>query len=49
VRLGRGETSRFIVLAMAIGLVALLVLGIHVPGQLSLLLRHAAAQVEMTR
>ncbi len=44
-----GETSRWIVVAMALGLAGLLVLGIHVPGELSTLLRHAASQLEAAR
>jgi hydrogenase-4 component F len=48
-RLGRGETSRFIVVAMVIGLAGLVVLGVHVPGQLSHLLHSAAGQLEATR
>jgi hydrogenase-4 component F len=45
----RGETSRWIVAAMVLGLAALLVLGVHVPGDLSTLLRHAASQLEVAR
>ncbi len=48
-RLKRGETSRFIVVAMVLGLVALTVIGVHVPGQLSDLLHHAASELEVTR
>ncbi len=48
-RVSRGETSRFIVVAMALGLAGLLVLGVHVPGDLSTLLRHAASQLEVAR
>jgi len=48
-RLGRGETSRFIAIAMVIGLAGLVVLGVHVPGQLSDLLHHAATQLESAR
>ena len=48
-RLGRGETSRFIVVAMVIGLAGLIVLGVHVPGQLNDLLHHAATQLEAAR
>jgi hydrogenase-4 component F len=47
--LERGETSRLIVVAMAVGLVGLVVLGIHVPGQLSDLLHDAATQLEAAR
>jgi hydrogenase-4 component F len=45
--LGRGETSRLIVVAMILGLVGLVVLGVHVPGQLSDLLHDAANQLEV--
>ncbi len=45
----RGETSRFIVLAMLIGLGGLVVLGVHVPGQLSNLLHRAASELEVRR
>jgi hydrogenase-4 component F len=41
----RGETSAWIVAAMGIGLVALAVLGIHPPGQLSDLLTRAAHEL----
>jgi hydrogenase-4 component F len=41
----RGETSVWIVAAMLVGLVALTVLGIHPPGQLSDLLTRAAHQL----
>lgn len=47
--LGRGETSWFIVVAMVLGLAGLVVLGVHVPGQLSVLLHHAATELEVTR
>ncbi|HEY5273145.1 MAG TPA: proton-conducting transporter membrane subunit [Acidimicrobiales bacterium] len=47
--LERGETSRLIVVAMAVGLVGLVVLGVHVPGQLSDLLHDAATQLEAVR
>ena len=42
----RGETSGFIVVAMALGLAGLVVLGCPSPGQLSHLLHHAAGQLE---
>jgi hydrogenase-4 component F len=45
----RGETSRFIVVAMLLGLAGLVVLGVHVPGQLSGLLHNAATQLEAAR
>lgn len=48
-RLGRGETSRLIVVAMVAGLVGLVILGIHVPGQLNDLLHRAATQLEAAR
>ena len=48
-RLGRGETSRLIVVAMVAGLVGLVILGIHVPGQLSDLLHRAATQLKAAR
>ncbi|HUY05709.1 MAG TPA: proton-conducting transporter membrane subunit [Acidimicrobiales bacterium] len=48
-RLGRGETSWLIVVAMAVGLVGLVILGVHVPGQLNELLQHAASQLEVAR
>jgi hydrogenase-4 component F len=41
----RGETSVWIVVAMLIGLVALAILGIHPPGQLSDLLSRAAREL----
>jgi hydrogenase-4 component F len=49
VGVSRGETSSCIVVAMVLGLAGLLVLGVHVPGQLSRLLQHAASQLELTR
>ena len=48
-RLGRGETSSLIVVAMLLGLAGLVVLGVHVPGQLSELLHRAATQLEARR
>jgi hydrogenase-4 component F len=45
-RLGRREPSRYIVVAMICGLTGLVILGIHVPGQLSDLLHNAAGQLE---
>ena len=45
----RGETSWLIVLSMALGLVALALLGIHPPGSLSNLLGHAATQLGVPR
>jgi hydrogenase-4 component F len=47
--LERGETSRFIAAAMVVGLAALVLLGVHLPGQLSELLHRAAAQLEARR
>jgi hydrogenase-4 component F len=41
----RGETSAWIVLSMVIGLVALAILGVHPPGQLSDLLTRAAGEL----
>ncbi len=41
----RGETSRFIVASMVLGLVALAVLGVHPPAQLSNLLARAAGEL----
>jgi hydrogenase-4 component F len=49
VAVSRGETSRWIVAAMVLGLAGLLVLGVHVPGQLSALLQHAASQLGVSR
>jgi hydrogenase-4 component F len=45
----RGETSAWIVGAMAIGLVAFAVLGVHPPGQLSDLLTRAAHELGTSR
>ena len=45
----RGEPSCFIVVAMVLGLTGLVVLGIHVPGQLSGLLHRAASELEVAR
>ncbi len=44
-----GEPSLWIVAAMVVGLVALAVLGVHPPGQLSDLLRRAAAELGVPR
>jgi len=41
----KGEVSRWIVVAMALGLVALLILGVHPPAQLSHLLDRAASEL----
>jgi len=41
----RGETSAWIVSSMVIGLVALAILGVHPPGQLSDLLTRAAGEL----
>ncbi|MHB1498619.1 MAG: proton-conducting transporter transmembrane domain-containing protein [Acidimicrobiales bacterium] len=43
--LARGEVSPWIVVAMAAGLAALVLLGVHLPGDLTALLRHAASQL----
>ncbi len=45
----RGETSKWIVGSMVIGVVALTVLGVHPPGQLSDLLTRAAAELRAPR
>ena len=45
----RGEPSRFIVAAMILGIAGLVVLGVHVPGQLSGLLHRAASELEVAR
>jgi hydrogenase-4 component F len=44
----RGETSVWIVASMVIGLIALAVLGVHPPGQLSDLLTRAARELRAT-
>lgn len=44
-----GEVSGWIVASMAIGLVALLIMGVHPPAQLSELLRHAATPFGLAR
>jgi len=41
----KGETSRLMVLAMSLGLIGLVVLGVHPPAQLDNLLRNAAAEL----
>jgi hydrogenase-4 component F len=41
----KGEVSAWIVVAMALGLVALVILGVHPPAQLSQLLNHAASEL----
>jgi len=43
--LPRGEVSIWIVVAMVAGLAALVLLGVHLPGDLTTLLRHAAGQL----
>ena len=43
--LARGEVSPWIVVAMVAGLAALVLLGVHLPGDLTALLRHAASQL----
>jgi len=45
----KGEVSRWIVVAMALGLVALVILGVHPPAQLSLLLDRAAGELGVPR
>jgi hydrogenase-4 component F len=45
----RGETSRLMVVAMALGLIGLIVLGVHPPVQLDNLLHGAAAELGVTR
>lgn len=45
----KGEVSRWIVVAMATGLVALLILGVHPPAQLSHLLDRAASELGSPR
>jgi hydrogenase-4 component F len=47
--LPRGETSLWIVASMVLGIAALVVLGVHVPGQLSHLLTRAAGELGGTR
>jgi hydrogenase-4 component F len=43
----RGETSPWITASMVIGLLALVILGVHLPGQLSDLLNRAAAELRV--
>jgi hydrogenase-4 component F len=45
----RGETSKLMVLAMALGLIGLVVLGVHPPAPLDNLLHGAAAELGATR
>jgi hypothetical protein len=45
----QGEVSRWIVVAMALGLVALVILGVHPPAELSLLLDRAAGELGAPR
>lgn len=45
----KGEVSVWIVVSMAIGLVALVILGVHLPSQLSQLLDHAASELRAPR
>jgi hydrogenase-4 component F len=45
----KGETSKLMVLAMALGLIGLVVLGIHPPAPLDNLLHGAAAELGATR
>lgn len=48
-RLSTGESSMYIVAAMALCLAGLVILGTHPPGQLVNLLTHAASELEATR
>jgi hydrogenase-4 component F len=45
----KGEVSNLIVVAMALGMVALVILGVHPPAQLSHLLDHAAGELGVPR
>ncbi|MGH8979722.1 MAG: proton-conducting transporter membrane subunit, partial [Acidimicrobiales bacterium] len=45
----KGEVSRWIVVAMVIGLLALVVLGVHPPASLEHLLSHAAHELGAPR
>ena len=45
----KGETSRLMVLAMALGLLGLVVLGVHPPASLDHLLNGAAAELGVPR
>jgi hydrogenase-4 component F len=45
----RGEVSNWIVVSMVLGLLALLLLGVHPPSQLSHLLNHAAYELRAAR
>jgi hydrogenase-4 component F len=45
----KGEVSRWIVVAMALGLVALVILGVHPPAELSHLLNRAAGELGVPR
>jgi hydrogenase-4 component F len=45
----KGEVSPWIVVAMALGIAALLVLGVHLPAELSRLLSHAAHELRTPR
>ncbi|MHB8328017.1 MAG: proton-conducting transporter transmembrane domain-containing protein [Acidimicrobiales bacterium] len=45
----KGEVSAWIVVSMALGLVALVILGVHLPSQLSHLLTRAAAELANSR
>jgi hydrogenase-4 component F len=45
--ISKGETSRSIVVAMIIGLVGLVILGVHVPGDLSRLITRAAGELQV--
>jgi hypothetical protein len=45
----KGEPSISIVVSMVIGLVALTILGVHIPSQLSQLLDHAASELASPR
>jgi hydrogenase-4 component F len=45
----KGETSQMMVLAMVLGLIGLVVLGVHPPAQLDNLLHDAAAELGAAR
>jgi formate hydrogenlyase subunit 3/multisubunit Na+/H+ antiporter MnhD subunit len=45
----KGETSKLMVVAMSVALVALVVLGVHPPPQLDTLLHGAATELGVTR
>ena len=49
VTVARGEVSGWIVASMVVGMGALVLLGVHLPGDLRELLNHAARQLEVAR